>query len=155
MAREFAGSLIGTGKRFAVVVGRFNELVSARLLEGAMDCLVRHGVSENSISVYWVPGSFEVPQTARKVAGTRVDAVICIGALIRGDTLHFDILANQIVRDLGSVARESNKPVSFGVVTADTQEQALERAGSKAGNKGWQAALSALEMVNLWGDLKK
>jgi 6,7-dimethyl-8-ribityllumazine synthase len=155
MAREFAGSLIGTGKRFAVVVGRFNELVSARLLEGAMDCLVRHGVSENSISVYWVPGSFEVPQTARKVAGTRVDAVICIGALIRGDTLHFDILANQIVRDLGSVARESDKPVSFGVVTADTQEQALERAGSKAGNKGWQAAMSALEMVNLWGDLRK
>ena len=155
MAKEFAGSLIGTGKRFAVVVGRFNELVSARLLEGAMDCLVRHGVKENSISVYWVPGSFEVPQTARKVAGTRVDAVICIGALIRGDTLHFDILANQIVRDLGSVARESDKPVSFGVVTADTQEQALERAGSKAGNKGWQAALSALEMVNLWGDLRK
>jgi 6,7-dimethyl-8-ribityllumazine synthase len=155
MAKEFAGSLIGTGKRFAVVVGRFNELVSARLLEGAKDCLVRHGVNENSISVYWVPGSFEVPQTARKVAGTRVDAVICLGALIRGDTLHFDILANQIVRDLGSVARESDKPVSFGVVTADTQEQALERAGSKAGNKGWQAAMSALEMVNLWGDLRK
>lgn len=155
MAKEFAGSLIGTGKRFAVVVGRFNELVSARLLEGAKDCLVRHGVNENSISVYWVPGSFEVPQTARKVAGTRVDAVICLGALIRGDTLHFDILANQIVRDLGSVARESDKPVSFGVVTADTQEQALERAGSKAGNKGWQAAMSALEMVNLWSDLRK
>lgn len=155
MAKEFAGSLIGTGKRFAVVVGRFNELVSTRLLEGAMDCLTRHGVNENSISVYWVPGSFEVPQTARKVAGTSVDAVICLGALIRGDTLHFDILANQIVRDLGSVARESDKPVSFGVVTADTQEQALERAGSKAGNKGWQAALSSLEMVNLWGDLRK
>ncbi len=155
MAKEFAGSLIGTGKRFAVVVGRFNELVSTRLLEGAMDCLVRHGVDENSISVYWVPGSFEVPQTARKVVGTRADAVICLGALIRGDTLHFDILANQIVRDLGSVARESDKPVAFGVITADTQEQALERAGSKAGNKGWQAALSALEMVNLWGDLRK
>ncbi len=155
MAKEFAGSLIGTGKRFAVVVGRFNELVSARLLEGAVDCLSRHGVNENSIYVYWVPGSFEVPQAARKVAGTRVDAVICLGALIRGDTLHFDILANQIVRDLGSVACESDKPVSFGVVTADTQEQALERAGSKAGNKGWQAALSALEMVNLWGDLRK
>ncbi len=155
MTKEFAGSLIGTGKRFAIVVGRFNELVSTRLLEGAVDCLSRHGVNENSISVYWVPGSFEVPQTARKVAGTRVDAVICLGTLIRGDTLHFDILANQIVRDLGSVARESEKPVSFGVVTADTQEQALERAGSKAGNKGWQAALSALEMVNLWGDLRK
>jgi 6,7-dimethyl-8-ribityllumazine synthase len=155
MAKEFAGSLIGTGKRFAVVVGRFNELVSARLLEGAIDCLTRHGVGENGIAVYWVPGSFEIPQTARKVAATRVDAVICLGALIRGDTLHFDILANQVVRDLGSVARESDKPVSFGVVTADTQEQALERAGSKAGNKGWQAALSALEMVNLWADLKK
>ena len=103
MAKEFAGSLIGTGKRFAVVVGRFNELVSARLLEGAMDCLERHGVNKNNISIYWVPGSFEVPQTARKVAGTRIDAVICLGALIRGDTLHFDILANQIVRDLTGV----------------------------------------------------
>lgn len=155
MTKEFAGSLIGTGKRFAIVVGRFNELVSTRLLEGAVDCLSRHGVNENSISVYWVPGSFEVPQTARKVAGTRVDAVICLGTLIRGDTLHFDILANQIVRDLGSVARESEKPVSFGVVTADTQEQALERAGSKAGNKGWQAALSALEMASLWAEMGK
>jgi 6,7-dimethyl-8-ribityllumazine synthase len=155
MAKEFAGSLIGTGKKFAIVVGRFNELVSARLLEGSLDCLARHGVDEKGTSVYWVPGSFEVPQTARKVAGTGVDAVICLGALIRGDTLHFDILANQIVRDLGSVAREADKPVSFGVVTADTQEQALERAGSKAGNKGWQAALSALEMVNLWSNLKK
>ena len=155
MAKEFAGSLIGTGKRFAVVVGRFNELVSARLLEGAMDCLVRHGVKENSISVYWVPGSFEIPQAVGQVAATPVDAVVCVGALIRGDTPHFDVLSSQVVKDIGSVARESDKPVSFGVVTADTQEQALERAGSKAGNKGWQAALSALEMVNLWGDLRK
>ena len=112
MAQEYAGSLIGTGKRFAVVVGRFNELVSARLLEGAIDCLSRHGVNENSISVYWVPGSFEIPQAARAVAGSRVDGIICLGALIRGDTLHFDILANQIVRELGSIARESTKPIT-------------------------------------------
>jgi 6,7-dimethyl-8-ribityllumazine synthase len=155
MTQEFTGTLIGTGKRFGIVVGRFNELVTGRLLEGAKDCLVRHGVKENNISVYWVPGSFEIPQAARKVSRTRVDAVICLGALIRGDTLHFDILSSQIVRDLAGVAKEAGKPVSFGIVTAETQEQALERAGSKAGNKGWHAAQSAIEMANLWTEMGK
>ena len=154
MAVEKAGQLIGTGKRFAVVVGRFNELMTTRLLAGAMDCLNRHGVSDKDVHVYWVPGAFEIPQVAVQVSKTDVDAVICIGALIRGDTLHFDILANQVVKDLSRVALDSGKPVAFGVVTAETQEQALERAGSKAGNKGWQAALSALEMVNLWREIK-
>jgi 6,7-dimethyl-8-ribityllumazine synthase len=155
MVREKAGHLTGAGKSFAVVIGRFNELVSSRLLSGAVDCLVRHDVAEKDIHVYWVPGSFEIPQVAKRAAATGVDAVICLGALIRGETAHFDILANQVVRDTSSVALESGKPVAFGVIAADTQEQALERAGSKAGNKGWQAAMSALEMANLWKDLKK
>jgi 6,7-dimethyl-8-ribityllumazine synthase len=155
MVREKAGHLTGAGKSFAVVIGRFNELVSSHLLSGAVDCLVRHDVAEKDIHVYWVPGSFEIPQVAKRAAATGVDAVICLGALIRGETAHFDILANQVVRDTSSVALESGKPVAFGVIAADTQEQALERAGSKAGNKGWQAALSALEMANLWKDLKK
>ena len=155
MVREKAGHLIGSGKSFAIVIGRFNELVSGHLLSGAVDCLVRHDVAEKDIRVYWVPGSFEIPQVAKKAAAANVDAVICLGALIRGETAHFDILANQVVRDLSGVALESGKPVAFGVIAADTQEQALERAGSKAGNKGWQAALSALEMANLWKELKK
>lgn len=154
MVHETAGHLVGTGKRFAIVIGRFNELVSARLLEGALDCLLRHDVSEKDIQVYWVPGSFEIPQAARKVAESDVDAIVCLGALIRGDTAHFDILANEVARDLSRVALDSGLPVSFGIVTADTQEQALERAGSKAGNKGWQAALSALEMADLWKKMK-
>lgn len=155
MVREKAGHLTGAGKSFAIVIGRFNELVSGHLLSGAVDCLVRHDVAEKDITVYWVPGSFEIPQVAKKAAGTKVDAVIALGALIRGDTAHFDILANQVVRDLSSVALEAGRPVAFGIIAADTQEQALERAGSKGGNKGWQAALSALEMASLWKDLKK
>ncbi len=155
MVREKAGHLTGAGTSFAIVIGRFNELVSGHLLSGAVDCLVRHDVAEKDIHVYWVPGSFEIPQVAKKVVGTNVDAVICLGALIRGETAHFDILANQVVRDVSNVALEAGKPVTFGVIAADTQEQALERAGSKAGNKGWQAALSALEMANLWKEMKK
>jgi 6,7-dimethyl-8-ribityllumazine synthase len=155
MPREKAGHLSGAGKSFAIVVGRFNELVTGRLLAGALDCLVRHDVAEKDVHVYWVPGSFEIPQAAKKAVGTSVDAVICLGALIRGETAHFDILANQVARDVSHVALESGKPVTFGVITAETQEQALERAGSKSGNKGWQAALSALEMANLWKEMKR
>jgi 6,7-dimethyl-8-ribityllumazine synthase len=155
MVREKAGHLTGAGRSFAIVIGRFNELVSGHLLSGAVDCLVRHDAAEKDIHVYWVPGSFEIPQVAKKAVGTNVDAVICLGALIRGETAHFDILANQVVRDVSGVALEAGKPVTFGVIAADTQEQALERAGSKAGNKGWQAALSALEMANLWKEMKK
>jgi 6,7-dimethyl-8-ribityllumazine synthase len=153
MVVEKAGKLLGEGLRFAVIVGRFNELVTKHLLGGVMDCLTRHGVSDEDVTLYWVPGSFEIPQAARRAAGSDVDAVICIGALIRGDTLHFDVLAHQVVKDVSSVARDSGKPVTFGIITADSQEQALERAGSKAGNKGWQAALSALEMASLWKEI--
>ncbi|MBN2184086.1 MAG: 6,7-dimethyl-8-ribityllumazine synthase [Candidatus Krumholzibacteriota bacterium] len=153
MVIEKNGQLIGTGKKFAVIVGRFNEMVTGHLLTGALDCLVRHGVGEDDVEVYRVPGSFEIPQAARKAAATRVDAVVCVGTLIRGDTPHFDLIAGQVVKDLSHVAFESGKPVTFGIITADTQEQALERAGSKAGNKGWQAALSAIEMANLWKEI--
>lgn len=153
MTVEKAGKLIGTGMTFAVVAGRFNELVTENLIGGAMDCLVRHGVSEDDITVYRVPGSFEIPQAVSRAAGTDADAVICLGALIRGDTPHFDILAGQVVKDVSAIGVGTGKPVSFGIITADTQEQALERAGSKAGNKGWQAALSAIEMVSLWKEI--
>lgn len=153
MVIEKSGNLLGKGSRFAVVIGRFNEIITKNLLGGVMDCLIRHGVADNDIHVYWVPGSFEIPQAARLVADTDVDGVICAGALIRGDTLHFEVLAHQVVKDISRVALESRKPVTFGIITADTQEQALERAGSKAGNKGWQAALSALELVSLWREI--
>jgi 6,7-dimethyl-8-ribityllumazine synthase len=153
MVVEKSGNLLGTGKRFGVVIGRFNEIVTKNLLGGVMDCLTRHGVSDKDVSVCWVPGSFEIPQAARLVADTNVDGVICVGALIRGDTPHFEVLASQVVKDISRVALESRKPVTFGVITADTQEQALERAGSKAGNKGWQAALSAIELASLWEEL--
>ena len=141
------------GMTFALVAGRFNELVTENLVGGALDCLVRHGVDEKDITLYRVPGSFEIPQAVSKAAGTGVDAVICVGALIRGDTPHFDILASQVVKDISSIGVGTGKPVSFGIITADTQEQALERAGSKAGNKGWQAAMSAIEMVSLWKEI--
>ncbi len=150
MVNQIAGNLTGKNRSFSVVISRFNQLVSGHLLEGVKDCLLRHGVSESDVTVYWVPGSFEIAQAAGKAARTDVDGVICVGALIRGDTPHFDVLAHQVVKSIHDVSVRADKPVAFGVITADTQEQALERAGSKAGNKGWQAALSALEMVDLW-----
>ena len=153
MAIEKAGNLIGKGRNFAVVLGRFNELVTGKLLEGALDCLQRHGVEQDNITVYRVPGSFEIPQAAKRLATTSIDGIVCVGALIRGNTPHFDLLASQVTKDISNVALESGMPVSFGIITADTQEQALERAGSKAGNKGWQAAMSVLEMVNLFDEM--
>ena len=152
---EKAGHLIGKGLRFTIVAGRFNEIVTESLIGGAIDCLTRHGVSESDIALYRVPGSFEIPQVAMKLTGGDSDAVICLGTLIRGGTPHFDILASQVVKDLSTIGVQSGKPVTFGIITADTQEQAIERAGSKAGNKGWQAALSALEMSNLWKDIEE
>jgi 6,7-dimethyl-8-ribityllumazine synthase len=154
MAAEKSGKLIGSGMKFAVVAGRFNELVTESLIAGAYDCLERHGVAPDDITLLRVPGSFEIPQAVKKAADTSVDAVICIGTLIRGDTPHFDVLASQVVKDVSAVGLDSGKPVTFGIITADTQDQALERAGSKAGNKGWQAALSAIEMVSLWKEIR-
>ncbi|MFW6214732.1 MAG: 6,7-dimethyl-8-ribityllumazine synthase [Alkalispirochaetaceae bacterium] len=152
--KRIEGVLRGDGRSFAVIVGRFNSFITERLLEGAMDCLVRHGVSQESVTVIRVPGSWEIPLAARRVATSRsFDGVICLGAVIRGGTPHFDYVAAEVSKGVAAVGLESGVPVTFGVLTTDTIEQAVERAGTKAGNKGWEAAQSALEMVDLMGQL--
>jgi 6,7-dimethyl-8-ribityllumazine synthase len=150
MGNSFEGSLLGKGLKFGLVVSRFNEFITNRLVDGARDALLRHGVSEQDIEVAWVPGSFEVSLIAKKLAETkRFDAVICLGSVIRGDTPHFEYVASQATRDIARVSLESGLPVIYGVITADTLEQAIERAGAKAGNRGFQAAMNAIEMANL------
>ena len=151
MARTYEGNLDASGARFGLVVSRFNDLLTARLSEGAMDCLLRHGARDEDIVVVKVPGAWEIPLVAAKLAASgKVDAVIGLGVLIRGATPHFDVLAAEAAKGLAQVGLSSGVPVSFGVLTTDTLEQALERAGSKAGNKGWQAAQAAIEMVQLY-----
>jgi 6,7-dimethyl-8-ribityllumazine synthase len=151
MPRTYEGILDAKGCRFGLVVSRFNELLTGRLVEGALDCLARHGAREDDIVLVRVPGSWEIPLAAQRLAVTgKVDAVIGLGVLIRGATPHFDYIAAETAKGLASVALASGIPVSFGVVTSDTLEQALERAGAKAGNKGWQAAQAAIEMVQLY-----
>lgn len=150
MAKVHQGELIARELKFAMVVSRFNEFISRRLLEGAEDALIRHGASEDDIEVFWVPGSFEIPLVALKVASSKkYDAVICLGAVIRGDTPHFEYVAGEAARGVARVNLTTGVPTIFGVLTADTLEQAIERAGSKAGNRGAQAARSAIEMANL------
>lgn len=150
MARVYEGHLLGEGLRFGIVVGRFNEFITSRLLSGALDALGRHGVKEEDIEVAWVPGAFEIPLVARKmIARQSYDAVICLGAVIRGATPHFDYVAAEVSKGVARVSMETGVPVSFGIITADTLEQAIERAGTKAGNKGWSAAVTAIEMANL------
>ncbi|MFC1575481.1 6,7-dimethyl-8-ribityllumazine synthase [Gemmatimonadota bacterium] len=148
---EFSGDLNGAGKRFAIVVTRFNSLVTEQLVSGAMDCLLRHGVEEETVDLYRVPGAWELPAAASRVAGMgKYDGIIALGCVIRGGTPHFEYVAGEATRGLGVVARESAVPVALGVLTTDTVDQALERAGTKAGNKGWDAALSVLEMADLF-----
>ena len=149
MARVIEGDLQGQGVKVAIVVSRFNSFITDRLLEGALDALRRHGVEEKGITVVRVPGSFEIPLGVRRAAGQKVDAVIALGALIRGGTPHFDYLSAEVTKGVAQVMLETGIPVSFGVLTTDTVEQAIERAGTKAGNKGAEAAQSALEMVSL------
>ena len=150
MPRVIEGVLSGEAKRFAVIVSRFNSFVTERLLEGATDCLKRHGVADDDIAVYRVPGAWEIPIVARRAAlSGRFDGVVCLGAVIRGSTPHFDYVAAEVSKGVAAVGLESGVPVVFGVLTTDTIEQAVERAGTKAGNKGWDAALSAIEMVSL------
>ncbi len=149
MAQVIEGDLQGQGISVAVVVSRFNSFITERLLEGALDALRRHGVDEKGIAVIKVPGAFEIPLGVRKAAGRKVDAVIALGALIRGGTPHFDYLSAEVTKGVAQVMLETGVPVSFGVLTTDTVEQAIERAGTKSGNKGAEAAQSALEMVNL------
>jgi len=146
----FEGFLSGEGLRFAVVVSRFNEFISSKLLSGAGDCLTRHGADPALVDVAWVPGAFEIPLIAQRLAATkRYNAVICLGAVIRGSTPHFDYVSGEVAKGVAKVQLDAGIPVIFGVLTTDTIEQAVERAGTKAGNKGWDAAVSALEMANL------
>jgi 6,7-dimethyl-8-ribityllumazine synthase len=149
MSKAVEGSLELQGAKVALVVSRFNDFVTNRLLQGAEDCLARHGCDKRS--VYRVPGSWEIPPVVGKLAGSdQFDAVIALGALIRGETPHFELLAGAVTRSLARISLESSVPVIFGILTTDTVEQAIDRAGAKAGNKGWEAALSAVEMVNLY-----
>lgn len=146
----FEGHLIGTGLKFGIVVARFNELLSSRLLSGAQDALVRHGVDAADVDVAWVPGAFEIPMVAGKLAATgRYDAVIALGVVIRGGTPHFEYVASEVSKGVAKVSMDTGVPVMFGVITADTIDQAVERAGTKAGNKGWEAGEAAIEMANL------
>src|SRR5450830_490537 len=154
MAKELIGVLDGKGKRVGIVVSRFNDLITKRLLEGAYDCLLRHGVKETDITTAWVPGSFEIPPVAKKLAANgKLDAVICLGTIIRGETPHFDYIAGQSSKGIGQLALESKIPIIYGVLTCDSVDQAVDRAGTKSGNRGWQAALTALEMANLYSNL--
>ena len=156
MPRVYEGKLSAEGKRFGLVVSRFNAFIGKALLEGAQNCLERHGADPDTVDVVWVPGSFEIPLMARKMANSgRYDALICLGAVIRGSTPHFDYVAGEAAKGIAAVGMETGVPTLFGVLTTDTVEQAIERAGTKAGNKGWDAAQGAIEMVNLleaWGD---
>jgi 6,7-dimethyl-8-ribityllumazine synthase len=154
MAAIIEGKLTAKNKKFGIVVSRFNEIISSQLLTGAQDCLIRHECKTEDISIVWVPGSFEIPSAAKKMAKSKkYDAVICLGAVIRGGTPHFDFIASEVSKGIANVSLEFDLPVIFGIITSDTIEQAIERAGSKAGNKGWDAALSAIEMVNLFSKL--
>jgi 6,7-dimethyl-8-ribityllumazine synthase len=144
------GLLNAQGRRFAIVASRFNEFISKKLLEGAIDCLLRHNGRQEDISVVWVPGAFEIPLVAKKLAKSgKYDAVICLGAVIRGNTPHFEYIAAEVSKGIASICLEQEVPVIFGVLTTDTIEQAVERAGTKSGNKGWDAAQSAIEMADL------
>ena len=150
MSKSFEGMLLGKGLKFGLVVSRFNEFFTKKLLEGAQDALLRHGVNEEDVEVTWVPGSFEVPLIALKLAQTkRYDAVICLAAVVRGDTPHFEYIAAEVTKGIARVGLETGLPVINGVITTDTLEQAIERSGTKVGNKGFEAAVNAIEMANL------
>ncbi len=151
MVNILEGELSGKGFRFGIVISRFNQFISERLLEGAIDGLIRHGVKESDIDVAKVPGAFEIPiMTKRLIESKKVNGVLCLGTIIRGDTPHFEFIASEVSKGVAAVAMDKDIPVIFGILTTDTIEQAIERAGTKGGNKGWDAALSALEMVNLF-----
>jgi 6,7-dimethyl-8-ribityllumazine synthase len=147
---SYEGILIGKGLRFAVVISRFNELITLRLLEGAKDALLRHGVAEADVDTVWAPGCLEIPLISKKLAQSeKYDAIICLGAVIRGGTPHFEYVASEVNRGIGRVSLDSGLPVIHGIITADTLEQAIQRAGAKEGNKGFAAAINAIEMANL------
>jgi len=150
MKNNFEGVLLGKGLKFGLVASRFNEFITKKLVEGAQDALLRHGVGQEDIDIAWVPGSFEIPLVAKRLAQTkRYDAVICLGAVVRGGTPHFEYIAVEVSKGIAKVGLETGLPIIYGVITADTLEQAIERAGTKMGNKGFDAAVTAIETVNL------
>ena len=154
MVNVIEGQLVAKGMRFAIIASRFNEFISSKLMEGAIDALVRHDAAKEDITVLWVPGAFEMPVVCKKLAVSgHYDAIICVGAVIRGATSHFDYVANEVSKGIASVSLDTGVPISFGVLTTDNIEQAIERAGSKAGNKGFESAMAAVEMVSLFKEL--
>ena len=155
MPRIFEGNISAEGFRFAIIVSRFNDFISSKLVEGAMDALKRHGAEDEQISLVKVPGAFEIPLAAKKLAeGGQFHGIICLGAVIRGSTPHFEYVAAEVSKGIATAALESGIPITFGVLTTENLEQAIERAGSKSGNKGWDAAIAAMEMVNLFKELE-
>ncbi|MCD4746518.1 MAG: 6,7-dimethyl-8-ribityllumazine synthase [Bacteroidales bacterium] len=151
----FEGKLDASEIKFGIIVGRFNEFISSKLLSGALDALKRHGTDENNIEIAWAPGSFEIPVIAKKMAKSdNYDAIICLGAVIKGATPHFDYVANEVSKGIAHVSLKTEIPVIYGILTTDSIEQAIERAGTKAGNKGYDAAVSAIEMVNLFKEIQ-
>ena len=154
MAKIHVGKLTGEGLKMALVVSRFNDFITSKLLSGAIDTLVRHGVDDGDIEVFWVPGSYEIPVVAQKLAASKkFSAVVCLGTVIRGQTPHFDYIASEVAKGIAHVAMATGVPTIFGVITSDTLEQAIERAGTKSGNKGSDAAMSAIEMANLFKEM--
>lgn len=152
--KVYEGNLVAKELKIGIVAGRFNEFITGKLVEGALDGLIRHGVDEEDVEMAWVPGAFEIPLAAKKMAKSgKYDAVICLGAVIKGSTPHFDYVSNEVTKGVASVSLEQEVPVVFGVLTTDTIEQAIERAGTKAGNKGFDAAVTAIEMANLLKNL--
>ncbi|MBU0503099.1 MAG: 6,7-dimethyl-8-ribityllumazine synthase [Candidatus Omnitrophota bacterium] len=155
MVKTIEGKLLAKGKRFGIVASRFNDFITKELVSGCLDTLIRHGAEENDLTVVWVPGAFEIPAVAQRTAKSKnYDAVICLGTVIRGATPHFDYIAAEVAKGVAGVAKDSGMPVIFGVITADTIEQAIERSGTKDGNKGKDAAVSAIEMVNLYAQIQ-
>ena len=153
MPRSFEGDLDAAGLRFGIIASRFNDEIVSGMLEGALTCLARHGAADDAIAVYRVPGAFEIPQVAAQLAGSH-DALIALGCLLRGDTPHFDFISAQVTNELSRVAVEMRSPVAFGVITCNTLAQAVERSSPGTSNKGWEAALAAIEMANLWRALR-
>lgn len=154
MTTEYNGKLNGEGKKIVIIISRFNEFITSKLLGGAKDALIRHGVSEKDIDVVWCPGAFEIPAVLNRVVKyTKTDGVICLGAVIRGATPHFEYVSSEVSKGIASIAIAAEVAVSFGVITTDNLEQAIERAGSKSGNKGWDAAMSVLEMSDLYSQI--
>lgn len=153
--KKYEGKLIAKGKKFAIVASRFNEFIVSKLIEGAEDAFVRHGLDKDDLDLYWVPGAFEIPLFAEMVADKGIyDGVVCLGAVIRGDTSHYELVSTEVAKGIATVSLKAKTPVIFGVVTTDTIDQAVQRAGTKAGNKGFDAAMSAIESANLMDQIK-